>query len=274
MSHYRPSQLRASGVPGTRLVPENRILRLDEVVVPHVYGGTVDATSGWTTPADAAEWTDLLTGTGIATPSSLWGFQEAAGSRIDDIGDVDLSAAMGYLADSDGWSRKAASQFETAGDACINVAHASLPNLFTTSMTTLVIEKVLSAPAANRSTTNFGPGGSHDNNVEVQVNDSRFFIIRDGTNTGTGVTDHGDDAVIEVLRYNSTAETTDLFVNDEKISKDFIRPADGSKGIWFGAVYGSAPFIHRLYAVAWYGSDAELTDEQVATVVSLLRNGN
>ena len=55
---------------------------------------TRDAASSKYTPASAAEWAELLSGSGLGAPSSLWLCQESSGTLADSIGSRTLTAEL------------------------------------------------------------------------------------------------------------------------------------------------------------------------------------
>ncbi len=234
-------------------------------------GVSRDATSGWYVPASATEWTALLAGTGIANPGSLWGFQEASGNFADSISGVTLTATGFYYQQPvAGWSRKSILQLDTGGDFASNQTHAALPNLGTASQMTMTLQAIANTPSGLRGTTLFGSGGSY---VTAEYDAASHYVLNDLTNTATGTVNHGTSVVPEVVRYNKTAGTSKIFVDAESFSPTFAALASGSKGVWFGIGLHPAPTINRLYAVAWYGASAELTDAQVADVIARIKNG-
>jgi hypothetical protein len=69
---------------------------------------TVDSSSGRPVPATSIEWSNLLEGTGLPTPSSLWLMQETSGNVADSIGTRTGTASSGmtYQVSASGWTRK------------------------------------------------------------------------------------------------------------------------------------------------------------------------
>jgi hypothetical protein len=236
-------------------------------------GASHDATSGWYVPANATEWTDLLAGTGLPNPSSLWLDQETSGNFADSIGSVTLTAppGTGYFVSVPGWSRKAWRWLDTAGAAVGTLT--GVPDLHSSSMMVLSLQAITNTPSATRSIMLMGAGGAMTNNVTVQYNSSDLYQLETDSTTVTGTVNHGTGVVPQVLRYVVGTGISKLFVENEVLSVNGTPPPTGSIGLGFGAEYFSSPAILHPYAAAWYGSAAELTDAQVATVISRIENG-
>ena len=233
-----------------------------------------DPTSGWYVPVSSNEWTALLSGTGIANPGSVWGFQESNGSSFaDSINGVTLTTVGGAFTTQQsvaGWSRKAIYQLDTGGNATYNETSSVLPDLGSASQMVMTLQAITNTPSALRGTTLFGSS----NWAYAEYDGSNHYEVNDLSNNGVGTVNHGTVVVPEILRYNKTAGTCSLFVDSEKISTTFAALSAGSKGIQFGAAVHSSPTIYRLYAAAWYGAAAELSDAGVTTLVSRIKNGS
>jgi hypothetical protein len=235
---------------------------------------TQDATSLWFVPASTSEWTQLLTGDGISNPGGLWLFQDAASPALDSIGTANLAgSATGFQQAVTGWSRKAIIWGDGSAAQIDNNSDAGFPDLNTTSMLLLALVAVTNTPGTTRTIMNIGPGGAQANNISAEIDSSKHVIITDGSNIGTGAIDHGTSVIPIIIRYNKTASTAAVFADTEKITKTFATPAAASKGVWFGDVYRTVPALSVVYAAAWYGAAAEMSDVQVSTLITRIKTG-
>ena len=238
---------------------------------------TRDALSGWYCPASAAEWTELLAGTGIGNPSNLWGCQDASGNLTDAIGTAPL-VPTGVLADLSyevvipGWSRFAA-QVNTDGvNARWASTDASLPNISTTSAFLLVYWVGPQLPInATREISKVG--GSSGGQLRTSGGKTLLVTLSGGnTASGTALLTNSVQLIgIRINRTNSTVSANDLF---EQISPTFAAGMTGV-GVYLGGNSGDAlsGIQGFLMAALWSGSNAELTDAQLQQLYSLIQNG-
>src|SRR5262249_36976404 len=96
-------------LPGTFLSPATRgLIPGSGVYQPTGPSATKDATSDRFVPQSAAEWTSLLSGSGIASPDLLWLCQESSGNLADSIGSYTgtTTGSPTYRNSVTGWSAK------------------------------------------------------------------------------------------------------------------------------------------------------------------------
>lgn len=237
---------------------------------------TQDATSGIWVPASAAEWTSFVSGLGIGNLLALYQCQDVASPAVDSINAINLAgAAIAWQATLSGWTRKAIQWSEGTNEQILNVSSASLPDLSTTSMTIVALLEISATPAATRSVLLMGPGSTESNNVVLEVNTSNEYRITDGTNMGVGTVNHGTSVVPVILRHDVTHGTQAVFVgfSPEKISKTFVAPAGGSKGIWIADAYNFSPSMSAVWIGILDSTAAEMTDAQADGLANAFQAG-
>jgi hypothetical protein len=232
---------------------------------------TRDSTSGWYTPASAAEWATLLQGTGIAAPSHIWQLQESSGQLADSVGSATLTnASMSYRTNVSGWSRKAMSSLDINGAYYLyNNTDTGLPDGSTTSLTVLSLLSITGHPTGDRGVLYAGGNGHR---AIVTANGYPKVSTAVGGNSAVGTHDVGTSVRPWILRSNVTSATLKLDTDFETVTPTWAAASSG-KAVFLGAAIENAPGMNLLYAVEWQGSSAELTDSQVAMLIDRIKNG-
>jgi hypothetical protein len=228
-----------------------------------------DATSGIYCPANAAQWSALLGVAGIASgaPASAWLCQEASGNLADSIGAAPL-AAVGlshlYQQTVTGWSRKAMGlnnlnhRFERAGFA----------NTATTSVLLLAYVQNLSTPAASSGIA--GMGTSTTQYGAVLIAGSTTVRARSTNLQDSAANAFGTNTVRPVaMLVDVTGSRTRFYTDAFKLSPAYA--ACAGQLLTLGAPGGGTAISGRyLYAAAFTGAAAELSDAQVKTLLQTL----
>lgn len=241
---------------------------------------TQDATSLKYVPFNATEWAAFVAGTGVSgTVNNFYRLSDAATPAVDVQNGANLTVQAGFnfQLPITGWARTGLNEGDSGGASAFNITDASFPDLSTTSFMYFgwlanVVASPITSPAG---LLLMGPGGTEINNIVVELTAGKW-VLTDGTNTGTGTINHGTGLVPFVLRYNKTASTVDLFVggaSPEKISKTFMTPAGGSKGVWLSTAYHGCPGTTYALLVALKGANAEPTDAAITKLFARANTG-
>lgn len=232
-----------------------------------------DATSGWYVPASSAEWAELLTGTGLANPSNLWLCQEASGGLAASIGATVLVAAgaKSYLQAVTGWTRTSTNIAD--GAASNNFNTTTIHNSSTTSGMLLMYARLTGVPAAERAMAGFG--GSTSYRYLAVTTGPRFKAHGlGGQATVTGTVDPGTDVHPIIIKVDRSRSEYRIYTDDETLAPAWTNPGASNTLLSLGtSIGGGAAPAGYLYAAFFSGAAAELSDEQVATLLGLLQNG-
>lgn len=229
-------------------------------------GVTKDAASGIYTPASAAEWATLISvrGLSVAVPDALWLFQEASGNAADSIGGFTLTAggaAASYQQSVSGWTRKAIAFADTATSFFFST-NASLPDVATQSMLTVIIAKSAHPSGQSRTITHGSFGTA--NVLYMNVADS---ITVESSTTVNGAQSAIGQVIPLGLRTNRTASSCVGFTHAEKVTPAFSSGISG-KQITFGA--SATPPISILYGFQWNAANAEISDANYKAVLQAM----
>ena len=238
---------------------------------------TADGTSGIKIPQNSTEWANLisqasLTGT-VQAPDALWLMQEASGNLADSIGAFTLTVSGSnetYANSVSGWSTKSI-RWINAATGSFQSTDVNLPDISATSLTMLCYVKVISAPSATRGIV----GAGTSNFLQVQLNTTPRIIAADGANTATETnnpTSEGVSGVFPlVVTHNKTGTSSRFTTATEKLVPTFSASATGKKVIIGGSGgVGSAPAMDVLYCAMWKGTNAEITDANLKTILQTL----
>src|SRR5678815_5299977 len=224
---------------------------------------TQDATSGWYLPANASEWTELLSGTGIPVPTSAYNLDEASSPFVDMFGVDNLTSVTiaGFQQSYSGWSRIG---FTTTDGSAHYAATAS--TLTSASRTVLAFVGV-SAASATRMAAYLGNFAC----VEVTTGDVYGAGSLAGPNFGAA--NAGSTVHPLIYKVDDTAVVNKLYTDQESVTGNSLS-ADANS-IFLGCPFGGigAPGAWFGYAAIWTGTDAELSDDDVATLLDRLQNG-
>ncbi len=224
-----------------------------------------DATSGIRCPSNAYQWTTLLG----YTPTSLWLCQEVSGNLADSVGAQTLTAANtpGYSAAISGWTRTAVTLANSTGQ---RFAHATFANSATVSLF------VLAYAGYNSATVTAGNhmlvyGGNNDCSVtNGDTGDERKVRYREGANIteGANTLTTGQIYPVGLLR-NITGTAARVYSDTEKLSPTYDVTAGTVLALGCAAGTTSAPMSY-VYAVAWSGATAEMSDATIKAIYTAL----
>lgn len=231
-----------------------------------VPGVTLDALARKHVPANATEWTTMMTASGIGSgnPFALHLLQDASGNPADAIGAFPLTASgtgLGYNGAVAGWTRTGVTMTD-AGTGQLFTSAAGLADPTTTSYLGLVYAVASAIPAASRwfvTTANnqharlMAVSGKLNGMSGVNTVDSALSIIN----------------IVEpvVIRVNVTTTTTTITGLNDKLVPTYTAP---SAGKLMGLGGTSGPTATYLYAAWFSGAAAELSDAQIRTLLQTL----
>jgi hypothetical protein len=224
-----------------------------------------DATSGIRCPVNAYQWTTLLG----YTPTSLWLCQEASGNLADSIGAQTLTAANTplYQQAQAGWDRDAVALANSTGQ---RFSHATFANSATVSLF------ILAYAGYNATTIAAGNhllvyGGNNDCSVtNGDTADERKVRYREGANITEGANTLAANQVYPVgLLRNVTGTAARVYSDTEKLSPTYDVTAGTVLSLGSAAGTTSAP-INCVYAVAWSGATAEMSDATIKAIYTAL----
>lgn len=215
-------------------------------------------------PANAAEWTALMTEAGLATgnPSSAWTLQNASGNPADTIGTVNLTSTLTlYQQTVPGAARKCIRGVDgTANSRLVNSTTAPNPSL--TSTMQLMYLDIPAAPAAVRDVALGAP------NYDLRFNTTgKLRLVAGASADLVSVAALTQQWV--VLQCNITAGTTKVFTAQEKFTGTYVLPTSAVL-LAFGGQSTSVAGIGYAYAAQFTGTAAELSDAQVKTLLQTL----
>ena len=229
------------------------------------HGVTWDPTSGWFVPESSTEWTELLAGTGFSNPSNLWLAQETSGNLSDSIGSSTAVAhgVSQWAQSATGWTRKGP---RVSGN---DYFLTPTSNVQTTSQMFLQYFHLNTVPSSGfRGFNCIG----EDYYEEAELVSGPKMQAQSGS-TLTASSDVGSDVLV-VTKLDDTHSAFTVYDD----SGDVLTPtfhfqgADTSSYLFGDGLEG--PDATMLYAALFTGSAAELTDSQVASLISLMKNGH
>lgn len=228
---------------------------------------TKDATKGWALPASAAEFTELLAGTGIANPDHAWKGQVASGNLSDLIGSLTLTARGTplYSQAATGWSSTGVGADDNTTDG-FTAASGVGPSPATTSQVWFIVLSLEVEPTATRTLIGMNPGASG-----FSIN----FVPAAGTNkiraaiagvTADGAADHAVGSYVFALRYDRAASVAKISSDLEAVAGLYSAAlVDGQKG--FGPAATTVGSATVLYMLMYEGANAEaLSDANITTI--------
>jgi uncharacterized repeat protein (TIGR01451 family) len=228
---------------------------------------TKDATDGKYYPANATEWTTVMTQAGLATgnPASVWPCQEASGNLADAIGSITLTqTGTGHLYQQavTGSTRKAVQTVDgTSGQKWVNTTTAPNPH----NVSTLVLA-VIRVPAAS-------PAAARDVFDVAAAGDFRFNTtgkLRVGYGASADLTvDNRGTTIIVASQVNITGSVSQCCTSSEKLVGTYSLPSSAAiMSIGGGTTLASD--CQYLYVAEFSGSAAELTAAQIKTLFQTL----
>ena len=227
-----------------------------------------DATSNIYCPASAAQWTQALgvAGIGSGGPFGLWLCQEASGNLADSIGSFTLTVAGAptYQNAIAGWTRKALHTTD-GGSQGWSTTSASLPNIGSTSCLLLIYLNLTANPAATHIAAVQGTTTS-----KVEFTSSSVPVITSAGNSQTGSTAVTTTVVPVVQKVDRTNSVVTLYTLADKITPTFSGTMTGQKLLLGTDVGSGGSPVSYLYAAAFQGAAAELSDARVKSLLQTL----
>lgn len=233
-------------------------------------GVSQDATSLKYVPADATEWGITMTAAGIASgsPSNLWTCQVAAGSLTAQIGAVGLSVSGSptYQNAVTGWTRKSVNMAD--GGASVGFTTSSIQNLSTTSGLLFAYIALTGTPAAERSLMGMGNSTDHRYAAVTTTPYIKAHGLAGATVTGTNAP--GTTVHPVFLKVDRSRSHYRLYTDAEMLAPAWTNPGAGGSLLGLGTMIGSSGPAAYLYAGFFSGTAAELSDDQVRTLMTTL----
>ena len=229
---------------------------------------TADATSGLKIPQTGAEWTALAV-SGVAAADSIWRCQEASGVLADSGANatptpLTLSGTGTYANVVTGWASKGLAtadgvngSWKTTGGAAANPASASQ----------LMLGYILvsNTPTVNRDVMEFYASGA----LAVRITVTPRTALKVGGGATTGTNSPVGSVRPFVMKYDHTGLAVALYTDQEKLIGTYAAQASISIGLG-GFNAASPPTANYLYAAAWYGAAAEMSDATIKAMLQAL----
>lgn len=219
-----------------------------------VAGVTLDTAAQKHAPATDGEWTLLMSAAGLATgnPTHAW-LHSAAASPMPDVIGADAmtlaAAAITWQAAKAGWSR--------VGTQWDDGSIATLLTAATYNSSTLLLAYVglTATPAASRSVA-YAQG-------EVGIETTRAY----SGDTDNGAADAGTTVRPVLLKVDRTGSVKKIYTDQETIAQTY---ASATNVAGFGSVIVNAAPMWVGYSALFTGAAAEISDEQVRTLLQTL----
>lgn len=231
------------------------------------YGNvTQDASSLRYVPANVTEFIELLTGSGVNQPSSIWLCNETSGSLADSgtAGrTVTVAGSPTYATTATGWSRpgiKPADGSATAYGTC------TISDVNTTSCMLLQMFSMNTAATAARGLNRLGSASAS----HATLQSGNKLRGTSGANTDDGDLAQAGTLVV-VTQINRSTSTFNVYTQGEKITPTWSAPAASTTLYLFGDATAASDAT-LVYAALWSGSDAEMTDTQVQALLDALES--
>jgi hypothetical protein len=235
-----------------------------------------DALSGEYCPANAAECTELLAGSGIANPSIGLLCQELSGSLLDVIGSFNFamngSGGVNYAQPVSGRARKAVVIPDGTARFFAN-SDAGLPNIGAASLLAFGwVSLPASSGATDRSIITFGP--TFGSQVAANLLSSKWKGYAD-PNGIAGTANPMASVRPLIVQCNRANTSAAIQTNQETITPTLTATPTG-KHIRLGgdnAQSWLAGGVGYLGLWVWFNAAAELTPPQRATLIDRFLNG-
>ncbi len=246
---------------------------------------TQDATSLKYIPQSAAEWTTLLSGSGISNPDVLLLCQEASGSLADSIGAFGAwpvtGGAPAYAQPVSGWAKKGI-KFADGGVDCIS--KAGFANVTASSQMCFAWVQQGKATSSWDITNIIGFGQERgQNGVALTADANNTGILRNysGVNEVDSGPNNGfcDGAVHPlIVQINRTAGTTRIQTDIDTFSPVIGTFTGSQTRVYLGgqddfATYKSAGTVLVYFALWSTSAHAELDAAHRATLISRMTSG-
>jgi YD repeat-containing protein len=225
---------------------------------------TQDATSKWFVPANATEWTNLLKGSGIANPSSLWLMQQTTGSLADTIGTrtATLTGSATYQVTASGWTRKGV---KLADNSTSRFTH-SVPTASTNSLAYVQVFSLNSVPGGARALNRIGV---------TQYEETEAIGITLQARSGGNVVTNGwiyGGTVIVVTKLDHSRNEFVMYTDQEMAKPTFVNQAADTTSFLLGNGINASDAT-LLYAGLFTGTGAEFSDAQAGALIKRIKAG-
>lgn len=241
------------------------------ITPPNTSGAYTDSFSNKSRPMTESEWQLVFNQAGFSNtgPTSIWGFQESSGPIIDLNTDssnlVHLTAnnsPTGYNTHPPGWEGVGV-QLQDGTNQSFSNTTLSLNSALTSTLLLAYIVFPPGFPGGNRqlmstavaNTVNFTAAGKISATYTLPVTLNNVVV---------------NQGHVVITRVNLTASTDTIMTEEEKANGLYLLPSSGAL-ITFGAgLSGQASGAIYLYAAEFSGAAAEMTDNQIRSMLQAL----
>lgn len=223
---------------------------------------TQDASSLRYVPADTSEWQQILSGTGLNAPSSIWLCQESSGNLADSGSGgrtITVTGTPTYRATASGWSRVGVKPTDNTA----TYGSCTIPDVNANSALLLQFFSLNTPASALRGLNRFTSTASH---YAGMLANNKLGAVS-GPSSDAGHTQAGTFVVVTKLD-RSRSEFA-AYTQDEKVNPTWDAPPSSTDLLVFGHA-AAASDATLVYAAFWTGSDAEMSDAQVQTLLDAL----
>jgi hypothetical protein len=240
---------------------------------------TIDPISHKAAPANTLEWSNFIAANALAIspPDGLWRMADpCCGDLVDSIGTANLMpggtpGSQSYQHTVNGWARPGIETFDSANNYFYDSGDPTLPDLQQSSMTVMIYFGCLTQPSGVRTVLIAG-GGNPSDLAEVTLDASADLQLTAGGTTSPSGT-HAVDASIEpiVVKLDKTHLVQELYTPQETLTvSPYANYTTGFRGLFVGGGSHLPPAGVWLYMAAWYGSNAEMSDSDIANMFATL----
>jgi hypothetical protein len=204
----------------------------------------------------------------VATPNSLWTFQEASGNILDKIGALNLVAGgtPNYSQAVAGYSRVAVGFDDASSDKAV-AASGSGPNPTTTSQTWLYFALMPATPGTTRAFVGINQAFTAARCTALHLTTSGGMRLNVVTNNTDDATNHSSQVIAVAVKYDRTNSVAALYTNKVKIIGTYSASVtDGDKGV--GSAAGGMSGCQILWGCMWSGSAAEISDANMKALLT------
>ena len=215
-------------------------------------------------PVTAAEWTELLTGTGLSHPSSWWLCQETSGNLTDSGSGgrtVAVSGGPAYFQTATGWSRKgikptdaSAAMFGTFTGSDVNTTSSMLLQMFS-----------LNTPATAARGLNLMGTATPEHATLQSGNKLR---ATSNANTSDGVQQQAG-VMIVITKFDRANSVLGVYTRHEQLKPTYAAPGASTTFYLFGNA-AAASDATLVYGAYWSGATAEISDSLINDLLETL----
>lgn len=219
------------------------------------------------TPASAAEWTELLTDTGLNAPSSLWLCQESSSALADSIGARTLTpnAGLSYQQTAAGFSRLGVRFADNSANYLLGTASD------TTTTSGMLLQMLVPGtnPASGFRAINCFGNVKYEEAQFINGATGPKLQGRSDANTANGSQQYGAYPLVVVTKYDHTNGIFSVQTRGERIKPTYVsQGAGGAQDLYLLGDTVNSTDATMVYAAYWSGADAEISDAQIQVLIN------